>query len=393
MRDRSWWIRAVSPPIAVGAVIAISAVGLPANASAPELSPKTAQQVIALLANASVSGLSGDVVEKSALGLPSLPSGGGRSTAAGLTGLLTGTHSLRVWVGKAGQFRAQVLDTLDETEVVSDGTTLWTYVYSTNSVSRMILPAQHQASTSKLSTSKPSPAVASLTPDQAATKVLSAIDPSTEVTVSGTASIAGHDAYLLDVRPRTADTTIGVIRIGVDATTGVALRVQIFARGATSAALAIGFTHVSFGTVDASRFHFTPPPGAKNTQGGPSIVTGRGNGSEKPSPATPPATVPQNTSSTQPRIVGTGWASVVVLPHGALMTSMPDQPQGTERRYRAPGPNLADLVAKAGTRVTGGTLLHTALINVLVADDGRVLVGAVPASVLQKALTAPAQTG
>ena len=164
MKDRSWWIRAVSPPIAVGAVIAVSAVGLPANASAPQLSPKTAQQVVALLANQTVSGLSGDVVEKSALGLPSLPSGGGgRSTTAGLTGLLAGTHSLRVWVGKAGQFRAQVLDTLDETEVVSDGTTLWTYVYSTNSVNRMTLPAQHQASTSK-----PSPAEASLTPDQAA---------------------------------------------------------------------------------------------------------------------------------------------------------------------------------------------------------------------------------
>ncbi|MDQ1539971.1 MAG: hypothetical protein QOH29_697 [Actinomycetota bacterium] len=382
MRDRSWWIRAVTPPIAVGAVIAVSAVGLPANASAPQLSPKTAQQVIALLANPTVTGLSGDVVEKSALGLPALPSGGGRSTAAGLTGLLTGTHSLRVWVGTAGQFRAQVLDTLDETEVVSDGTTLWTYVYSTNSVSRVTLPAQGKASTSK-----PSPAEASLTPDQAATKVLSAIDPSTEVTVSGTASIAGHDAYLLDVRPRTADTTIGVIRIGVDATTGVALRVQIFARGATSAALTIGFTHVSFGAVDASRFQFTPPPGATNTTGGPNIVAGPRHGSDKPSTAP----VPESASSTQPRVVGTGWTSVVVLPNGALTTSMPGQSQAADRHDS--GPNLADLVAKAGTRVTGGTLLRTALINVLVADDGRVLVGAVPASVLQKALTAPAQTG
>jgi hypothetical protein len=70
---------------------------------------------------------------------------------------------------------------------------------------------------------------------------------------------------------------------------------------------------------------------------------------------------------------------------------MPGQSQAADRHDS--GPNLADLVAKAGTRVTGGTLLHTALINVLVADDGRVLVGAVPASVLQKALTAPAQTG
>ena len=215
--------------------------------------------------------------------------------------------------------------------------------------------------------------------------MLSAIDPSTQVTVSGTASIAGHDAYLLDVRPRTADTTIGDIRIGVDATTGVALRVQIFARGASSAALTIGFTHVSFGTVDASRFHFTPPPGATSTSG-PNIAAGPRHASDKPSTAT----APESTSSTQPQVVGTGWSSVVVLAHGALTANMPGQ-QTTDRHDSAP--NLADLVAKAGTRVTGGVLLHTALINVLAADDGRVLVGAVPASVLEKALTAPAQTG
>ena len=41
------------------------------------------------------------------------------------------------------------------------------------------------------------------------------------------------------------------------------LRVQVFARGATSPAFQLGFTSISFGMPAASNFTFTPPPGAK----------------------------------------------------------------------------------------------------------------------------------
>ena len=40
------------------------------------------------------------------------------------------------------------------------------------------------------------------------------------------------------------------------------LRVQVFARGATSPAIQIGYTSISFVTPAAANFHFTPPPGA-----------------------------------------------------------------------------------------------------------------------------------
>src|SRR5690242_18573254 len=110
MRSRNWWLRVVAPPVGVGAVIAGVSIGLPASA-APSLPTKTPEQVLAMIASADMPGISGTVVEKAALGLPAIPSTGD-SGPSGLTGLLSGTHSLRVWDGGPRQLRVQVLDQL-----------------------------------------------------------------------------------------------------------------------------------------------------------------------------------------------------------------------------------------------------------------------------------------
>jgi outer membrane lipoprotein-sorting protein len=379
MRGRAWWLRAVSPPVVVGAVIAVAAIGVPADAT-PSLPTKTAQQLVTMVTTGTdvpVAGISGDVAEKASLGLPALPSGTGSSGSGGLTGLLSGTHSLRVWIGKAGQFRAQVLDTLDETDVVSDGTDLYTYVYSTNTVTHVALPANRSTHAATAS-----PTAASLAPSQLATSLLNAINPSTDVSFGGTAKVAGHDTYLLDVRPRTTDTTVGLVQIALDSVTGVALRVQIFAQGASSAAFTIGFTKVSFAAINASQFHFTPPPGAQSSA---DTATTKG------APSTTPTSKPPAAPTARPYVIGTGWSTVLVLPRAALT---PQNPQQQTRHYR--GGNAASLtsaLADAGVRVDGGTLLQTKLLNVLSADDGRLLIGAVPVATLEKALHAPTPTG
>ena len=379
MRDRAWWLRAVSPPVVVGAVIAVAAIGVPADAT-PNLPTKTAQELLTMATagtDVPVNGISGDVAEKASLGLPALPSGTGSSGSGGLTGLLSGTHSLRVWIGKAGQFRAQVLDTLDETDVVSDGTDLYMYVYSTNTVTHVALPTKLSSS----HTAPTPPTGASFAPSQLAAEVLKAINPSTDVSFGGTANVAGHDTYLLDVRPRTADTTVGLVQIALDSATGVALRVQIFARGASSAALSVGFTKVSFAAIDASQFHFTPPPGAQNSAGTPFTKAA-------PSTTTQPS---KSAPAAKPYVIGTGWSTVLVLPRGAL-TPKPGQ-QETRRQRGGNSDSLSSALTAAGVRVDGGTLLETKLLNVLSADDGRLLVGAVSLATLEKALHAPVPTG
>ena len=66
---------------------------------------------------------------------------------------------------------------------------------------------------------------------------------------------------------------------------------------------------------------------------------------------------------------GTGWASVVELPAGTVTADVLANP----------------LLAQVTESVDGGRLQSTALVNVLVTDDGRVFAGSVPAERLQAA--------
>jgi hypothetical protein len=65
------------------------------------------------------------------------------------------------------------------------------------------------------------------------------------------------------------------------------------------------------------------------------------------------------------QVVGEGWTSVLVLP---------PQPEAQQA--------LADLPPGVTQPVDGGSVLRTALVSVLVTDDGRVLLGAVTPQVL-----------
>ena len=153
----------------------------------------------------------------------------------------------------------------------------------------------------------------------------------------------------------TSQTTIGSVRIAVDATTGLPLDVQVLARGASSPAFETGFTSISYAVPDASRFEFTPPSDAKVTT----------------KTITPGARPEHRTagSGVRPTVSGSGWASVVALPAGTAPSDLASNPT----------------VDRLTTAVAGGRVLHTALGNVLLTDDGRVLAGAVPVSRLESA--------
>lgn len=353
--------RIIAPPAAVAAVITTVALthGAAADVAAPTLAPKTADQLLAMVQKADVAGLSGTVVERSALGLPSLPESANTASAAGLLGMLTGKHTLRVWVGgtdQPGKFRAQILDQLDETELVATGTSVWSYTYSTNQATELRVPPESAR------THRTAPGTPPVTPDQTAAALLGAFTNSTSIDTAGTARVAGRNAYVLAITPLTNATTIGRISIDIDAATGIPLQLQVFARGASSPAASIGYSSVSFAAVSPSVFTFTPPPGAHVS------VTNL----HAPAAGMHP-------ELTGAQVVGTGWASVLVVPDVSLNN-------GYHARGRQ-AENLSSLVARIGQRVPGGTLITTTLVNALLTDDGRLLIGAVPASTLQSVAT------
>ena len=80
-------------------------------------------------------------------------------------------------------------------------------------------------------------------------------------------------------------------------------------------------------------------------------------------------------------VFGEGWSAVVELP-----TTSDAGAQGV---FTELDPEQRAMLEGATTAVEGGRVMQTALLSVLITDDGRVLAGAVPASRLVEA----AQTG
>ncbi len=243
-------------PVAVAAVVAV-ALTIPKVASAtPSLPPRSAAQLLVDVSRATGTPLSGTVVQTARLGLPALPQTGGTSIT--LTSLLSGSHTARVWYDGASKARVAVLGDLAETDLVRNGRDVWLWTSGANTVQHATLPA-HRADGAGAGA-----AAESLTPQQAALRALAAIDPTTEVTVDGTVSLAGRPAYELVLRPRDTRSLVGDVRIAVDSATGVPLRVQVHAAGSTGGpAFETAFTSVSFGKPSAGVFRFSPPEGAR----------------------------------------------------------------------------------------------------------------------------------
>lgn len=340
------WLPAVVAPIVVAGAVAVPLV---AAANPADLPAKSAQQVLELVAKAKdVPGFTGTLEQRSDLGLPSLPStGAGTDTdTASALDLISGTHTARVEVAGRSAVRIAVLDDSAERDVVVNGRTAWVWNSKTNSATKITATGEAK---------QPAPSGALPTPADVAEELLSKVDASTTVTVDSAQRVAGRDAYTLVLAPKTSATTVGSVRIAVDAVTGLPLDVQVIARGASSPAFQSGFTQIAFAVPAASRFEFTPPKDAK-------VTTKTLTAGERPERGAFDA-------AKRPTVTGSGWASVVSVPASAVPADIASNP--TVRRLTTP----AD----------GGRVLHTALVNVLLTDDGRVLAGAVPVSSLESA--------
>jgi outer membrane lipoprotein-sorting protein len=346
-------------PGVVAAAVVAGSVLAPGLASAePVLPPTTAEQLLADVAGSDVQALSGTVVQTVDLGLPELPRDS-RGGAWELTGLLTGTTTARVWSDGPQRSRVAVLSELAETDVVRNGHDAWVWRSDSSTALHTTVPTSAAGSPE---------AAGSLTPQQLAEQVLAAVDPSTEVALDGTTTVAGRDAYVLVLRPRDASTLVGEVRLAVDAASSVPLQVRVTPRGSSEPALTTGFTELSLTRPDPGVFAFTPPAGATVTE----------------APASPPARRPAAARPTagSPEVVGQGWTAVLVLrgPGAALPAGSSTQ----DPTARA----LLDAFRPVTGAFGSGRLLTTRLLGVLALDDGRVLVGAVGPDVLERAAAA-----
>jgi outer membrane lipoprotein-sorting protein len=353
------WIAPVALALAVGGTGIVAAT---ADAD-PKLAPKTAEQLLVDLQGTDVAGLSGTVVQKAELGLPALPSMGGGADASQLTSLLTGSHTLRVWYDGPDKSRFALLDDdLGETDVIVNGSDLWTWSSQDNEATHATLPAPPAAGERRTTPEVPT------TPQDAARTALDAIGDSTVVSTDSAVVVADRPARELVLAPTDDRSKITQVRIAVDDATSAPLRVQVLGKDALTVA-EIGFTAVDFSAPDAGQFQFNPPRGAEVTEKG---------AIKAPEHQAPSASDRKAAESARAatEVVGEGWTTVVV---GELPA---DAAAGADGQL---GAVLATLPTVSGTWGSGKLLDGTAFSAVLT-DDGRVAVGAVQPQLLYDAL-------
>jgi outer membrane lipoprotein-sorting protein len=324
--------RSVAAGIAVAGVVGLGLIALPGGAgAAPELPPVSAEDLVASVLAAHPGPFNGTVELDNQLGLPALPN---------VPQAANGTSTATVWSGGDGKSRAQIPTSTGERTLVSDGTTFWSW----NSEDKTVTKATKQAGQTHS---------AAADPTAAATSALAKLQPTSVITVDGTAEVAGRPAYDLVLTPKpTERTLLREVRIAVDSQERMPLQLTVLAQGSSTPALQVGFTDLTFGPQDASRFTFTPPEGATVTD-----AASHPDARAKPDAST---------------VVGDGWDTVAV---GKL-------PAQQDPKNRLEG---------LGTPVSGswgsGRLISTAVANAIVTDDGRVAVGAVPEQVLSETLS------
>lgn len=348
----------VVPAIVIaGAVVVPSAVG--DNANLPDRTPA---QGLALAAGAKVTQLTGTVEQSSNLGLPSLgamAAAGDASGAATMLELLTASHTAKVYLDEGTGARVQVLDPLAERDLVLSGSDLWYYNSARNEATHVTGPAGEAP--------KAPADPATITPQAMAAQFLAAADESTNVTLGRARTVAGRAAYELILTPKTDQTLVGSVSIWVDAETGMPLGVDVRARSQADPAIHVAYTSLDLSRPDPAVFEFTPPPGTEVDQKAmPGPTAGK--------PGNKPTA--DELKGAQPKVIGSGWSAVAVLPAAA----------GTAPTVRAGESEQADaMLEQLTTKVAGGRALTTSLASVLLADDGRVLIGLVPVGTLQAA--------
>lgn len=338
-----WLPAAVIPVLIAAGTLAAHAV------TDVNLPTKTPEQVLALaLASSdSVDVFSGTVEQSSQLGLPDLPTSGptADSDVASALEFLTGSHTARVYADGPTKQRVQLMDPLAERGAVRNGSDVWLYDSSKATATHLSLPSASEARKDGSVN----------TPSQLAQKLLANMSPTTAVSLGDNVSVAGRSAYDLVIAPRTTDTLFGSVSVAVDSETGFPLSVEVTARGAHDPAVSVAFSSLSFEKPSSDLFTFSPQAGT--------TVTHR----------TVPAPTSQRSSSdakaSHPVVTGTGWASVIELPSGTVPARVLDSP----------------LLSQATTSFHGGRLLSTALVNVLLTNDGRIFAGSVSADALQAA--------
>jgi hypothetical protein len=161
--------------------------------------------------------------------------------------------------------------------------------------------------------------------------------------------------------PRTSDTLVKSVSLSIDGATGLPLAVSVSAAGQTGAAFEIAFESISFERPAASLFDFKVPAGSKVIE----VPLPTESDLKKYAGRTPTAADEARARAEFDKAKKAGWSAVAEIPAADVPVEFSAGIKGNK------------LYKELTKPVAGGRLFTTALMNILITDDGRIFAGAV----------------
>jgi outer membrane lipoprotein-sorting protein len=245
------------PIMVAAAMVAATTIshGL-ASSDSPRMPGISPLSLLKKMAKPGTQGVSGTVRLSVDIGLPRLPKLGSDGGADPLR-LLSGVHYIRLATESSGpqaRERVALMDTLSEYDLVRDGSDLWMW----DSTRQLARHGSVDALTAALlAFASPADLAKTFTGPAAVQTLLF----DTAYATRETTRVAGRDCYVLRITPHSDGTTVGSVRVAVDAQTGIPLSVAVYPTGSSKPAIQAEFESVGF-AVDPAELRFTPPPGA-----------------------------------------------------------------------------------------------------------------------------------
>ena len=161
----------------------------------------------------------------------------------------------RLWWTAGGRFRLELQSDDGDAQIVVDQRSWWVSDPVQNVVFEGTLPASKGSSGSS-GASHGVPTIASIQTE------LTQLMQRFTVTGPTATDVAGRPAYRVSVSPKTSAGLLGSVQLAWDASRGIPLQFDVYARGSATPVLGLQATSISYGAVPASVFDISPPAGA-----------------------------------------------------------------------------------------------------------------------------------
>ena len=341
--------------------------------AAPSLPQRTASEVAELAASPHPQPRSGFLELRTSLGLGDFGTATGESGGS-LVGLASGTNDARLWED-GDRRRIALLEELGETDWYRTGDVTYVWHSRRSRVTQVATPTELSTPTGLITSLAGGGTLES--PDGMAARFLGLRTQSTRLVLHEPTYVADRPVYQLGLIPDTPNSLVTEVTIGVDAATGLPLRVQVNTRSGT-VAIDSKFTSIKFKRPAASNFDFRPPPEATVTDGAsvsrePNFSNDNWQQERDRQRALEDVQSVTGVNETLLRLatVGDGWNEVVAV-SGLSFWRM-------------------DALGRTAKTVTGpygtGQLLETPVFSVLILPNGRIVAGAVTPDGLEPAAT------